>query len=511
MGVLTFLLRSPSGMALLAVWLANLGIAVLYGGPLQNATISDTWHFFAEGLTLAGYGDVAVPVSQVPPEILRAIGTDGPFSPNDLLFKNEPLLLPFFLGSLYGALHAYVGYGTWLWGIFVMTVLMAGAYLLGKYAFSPRAGWLAALAVGLDWQLVGFGHLLIDDVGFVAFLVLGAGLYYRSQTLQRPRDLFWAGLAFGLSFATKTVFLYMFAPLALGILLQNRRNLRAFLLLAAGFLVVAVPLLIGLQLLFGNPLFPHIARVNQILGTDFLGVHSPADAGTWHIRRVGLVDTFHLLALPLALGLGMAPFVLWGLWRSLRQRKWLLPFWAVSTLGLYVFVLRVYIWPDRYMVHYVPLFLVLGAAGLDRFLERFTAGTPKGRLVPAAVVVLALVSANFAPALGLGSQLWESKGPTVSTLDASKVAAVASSLRPLFLFPEQRFPDNKFADFALYREGKFPLERVHNDSRDWIPPVLAGDVGRPPNPLWLGGVFLVLIAPFLFLVNRRILRFPKFK
>ncbi len=502
-GVLA-LLRTRPGMALLAVWLANLVLAIFYGGPLQNSINTDTWHYFAEGLTLAGYGDVSVPVSQVPPEMQRSMG-GGPFSPGDLMFKNEPLLLPFFLGSLYGALQGWVGYGTWLWGIFVMTVLMAGAYLLGKYAFSPRAGWLAALAAGLDWQLVGFGHLLLDDVGVAAFLLLGAGLYYRSRALRRPRDLLWAGLAFGFAFATKTAFFYLFAPLALGILVQNRRNLRAFLPLAAGFLAVAVPLMVGPQLLYGNPLFPYVARVNQILHTDILGIHSVADDPS-QTRHVGPVDTFHLLALPLGVGFGVAPFVLWGLWRSLRRREWLLPFWALSVLGLYVFVLRVSVWPDRYMVHYLPLFLVLGGAGLDRFLERFGGEKSRRRWVPAAIAVAVLLSANLSPSAGLATELWGGNAPTASTLDAGKVAAVAGSLRPLFLFPQQRFPDDKFSDLALYREGKFPLEKVHADSRDWIPPVLAGNVGRSPSPLWLGGVLLILAAPLLFLQEERIAR-----
>ncbi len=506
------LLRTRPGMALLAVWLANLGVAVFYGGPLQNSINTDTWHYFAEGLNLAGYGDVATNMSNVPPEFLQRLGVAaGPVSVGETVFKNEPLLLPFFLGSLYGALQGWVGYGTWLWGLFVMTVLMAGAYLLGKYAFSPRAGWLAALAVGLDWQLVGFGHLLLEDVGVAAFMVLGAGLYYRSRALGRPRDLLWAGLAFGLAFATKTAFFYIFAPLALGILLQNRRNLRTVLLLAAGFLAVALPVMAGLQLLYGNPLFPYVARVNQVLGTDFLGIHSIADDPS-QARKVGPVDTFHLLALPLAVGLGMAPFVLWGFWRALRRREWLLPFWALSILGLYVFTLRVSVWPDRYMVHYLPLFLVLGAAGLDRLLEKFGGERPNAgpgawrRWVPAAVAAVALLSANFSPPAGLATELWGANAPTASTLDAGRVAAVAGSLRPLFLFPQQRFPDDKFSDNALYREGRFPLELVHTDSRDWIPPVMAGNVGRSPNPLWLGGVLLVLAAPFLFLWEERIER-----
>lgn len=501
-------LRTTPGLLVCAVWLANLFFAVLHGGPLQNGVISDTWHYFAEGLALVGYGDVSAPVSQVPLEIRQQVGLEGPLSPHDVLFKNEPLLLPLFLGSLYGALCANIAYATWLWGLLVMTALMAGAYLLGRYAFSPRTGWLAALAVGMNWQLLGFGHLLVDDVGAVAFLLLGAGLYYRSRVSGQRWDLVGAGLAFGLSFATKTVFVYLFAPLALGILLQSHRSPRAIAWLAAGFAATALPFLALTQATYGNPLYPHFARVNQILGTDLFGAHSIAAAGAeWQIRQVGPVDTFHLLALPLSLGLVLAPFALLGLVRSLRDREWLLPLWAVASLALYVFVFRVYIWPDRYMVHYTPLFLVLGAAGLDRLLERGgAAGQRRTRVLVSTLAAAALLSANLSPALGLGTQLWESQAPTVSTLDSEKVAAVLSSLRPLFLFPEQRFPDDKYADFALYRDGAFPLEQVHADSRDWIPIVLSGSAPCRPNPAWAAVLLLLLAIPFLALVEPRFRR-----
>jgi 4-amino-4-deoxy-L-arabinose transferase-like glycosyltransferase len=123
---------------------------------------------------------------------------------------------------------------------------VALTYLVGKRAFSPRAGLLAATLVATSWVLVHFDGLLLIPALAVPLDLLALYLTLGLTQDPRPRRAALAGGVWGLSaIARPNVLLFM--PLLAGwLLLRNRASLRRGLAsvgaMAAGCLVPILPI-----------------------------------------------------------------------------------------------------------------------------------------------------------------------------------------------------------------------------------------------------------------------------
>ncbi len=398
--------------------------AIFYGGNPFQLIEPDVWYSFGTGLNLVGMEHTGIQ-----------------------FFVEKEMTLPLFMGILYKSMgFPSFFYFLWIWNALTMGILIFSTFIIAKYYFDRNTAFIAALLIGLNWHVAAWGQELVDDVSMVSFMFLSIALYTLFLRGGDRRYLCASGVAAALAIWTKTSALYLFPPFILMLAVVNKTKIREALVFFVGFVLATLPFSLVCSLRYGHPLAPFVARVVQ-----FQQAALPQE----HVNT--LFNTFYLEALPISVGLIVFPFLLAGLFYLIRKRKFLFPAWGLYCLGIYVFVIPFGPY-DQYMVHFTPIFLIISAVGLIRVAEVIgRKGFP--------LIILALLSTNLSPPLGIRG--------VVEGLGYEGIPKILLSLRPLFLYPRQRWEGNKYVHISDLQDAVqnvalgFPSQSIYWP--DWLP------------------------------------------
>ena len=224
---------------------------------------------------------------------------------------------------------------------------VAAAWWLGRRAYGPGAGLLAAVAVAVATVHVAYSRVAVTDV----VLTLGITV---ALTLVLVGKLEWAGVAVGLATSAKYPGVVLAVPLLVGGWGQWRR-----LLAAAGLAAVAFALTSPFVLLHAGEAWRDISRVQRLARAGWLGFEDDAASPVAFSGR--LWDALGPFVLVAAAGLVAACVR--------RSRADLILASFVVAYALYLLPLGAHF--DRYVLPLVPVLGVL--AGRIRTLRPLAA------------------------------------------------------------------------------------------------------------------------------------------
>ncbi len=252
--------------------------------------------------------------------------------------------------------------------LLVVTLALVSVYLvyrLGKAAYSPWVGVLAALFVAVEPLHAKYSHMAVTDVPAVTLSLLALLLLLQAAQGD-PRRLLWGAVAAGLATSTKynlgmlllpavAAGLYAVQPGIRRLGLRGARAARA----RAGVLArrVVLPMLAAFLVgspfvLLDLPLFLHdFLRQGRIVQRGWLGFEQVGNT-YWYNFSVNLAGALGLVLLALALG-----GLLLAFWRHTRFDVMVAPYLIVT----FLYVSSWKELADRYVLPLVPLLLLLGA------------------------------------------------------------------------------------------------------------------------------------------------------
>jgi hypothetical protein len=319
-----------------------LAVSALYyriGFPLDDAWIHQT---YARNLTLRGEW-----------AFLPGQPSGGSTAPlwSALLSAGFPLgLAPYLWTYLLG--------GLLLWGVAVLGERMAR--LLAS-AYRPRFPWIGAL-LALEWHLVWASVSGMETLLFTLLVLL-----IFSLLLDKAPRFLTVGLLIGLSVWVRPDGITLLGPAALTCFLLSvplKKRLGDFSGLVLGFLA-----LFSFYLLFNlavtGSVWPNTFYAKQAEYAVYLQLP------IW--RRLGE----QLLQPLIGVGIFLLPGVFWTALLAIRQRNWSVLaslLWVLGFLGLYALRLPVMYQHGRYVMPVMPVFFLLGAAGLAGLLSRNVQG-----------------------------------------------------------------------------------------------------------------------------------------
>ena len=111
-------------------------------------------------------------------------------------------------------------------------VAVAGSWFLGRRAYGPAAGLVAAAAVAVETTSVAYSHMAVTDVPLTALVAASLALIVSGR-------LEWAGLVAGLAASAKYPGVFLLVPLVVAGWRKWRRLAVAVTLCAAGFLAAS--------------------------------------------------------------------------------------------------------------------------------------------------------------------------------------------------------------------------------------------------------------------------------
>jgi len=262
--------------------------------------------------------------------------------------------LPLFIGIMYRLLgFPWFLYFLCSWNALTMAILLLSAYFIGEFFFDKKTGILAALLIGSNWFIGWYGNRLLEDVGMVAFEFLSIAFYCKYLRQHNWKYLFVSGFAAALAILTKESALYLLLPLMTVFMLRKEnRKLRDVSMFIVSFIIGLSPFMYVSYIRYGNPLYPIFLRLTQFKGT------SPGI----------LFNSSYIDMIPFALGLIVFLILIWSLVLLIKKKLFLFPMWAVYCLAVYVFLIP-YGPFDKYMTHYIPIFLLMSAFGLKNVTE----------------------------------------------------------------------------------------------------------------------------------------------
>jgi len=324
-------------------------MASMYGGELLDTEFPDAWAYVSTGLFLVGQEN-ALPLPQI------------------------PIVLPLFCGILYVILGFpdFLFY-LWVWNAITLSVLIVSVYKITLLLYNRRSARLAALLVGLNWRIGTNGQQFLVDVPLVAFSLSCLYLILLYNDHDDVVVAFLSGVVFSIAFWTKFSFIYLFSPILLWVLVRELGQKRE------GCLYFVTGLILSQAFFFGIRWYRY--------GDPLLGIGAEAEK---HVHL--FFSPLYWDHLPEYLGYPALIFSVLGLLLSLKERRYLIPFWAVYGIAVYTFMIT----PPRYFqysVHFLPAFLILSAFGLTKTLDvisSLTRGFPRRflRIVLPSVTVL---------------------------------------------------------------------------------------------------------------------------
>lgn len=322
-------------------------------------------------------------------------------------------LYPAFLAAIY----QLFGVGNVLAVQLVQCVCWAAAIgligLIGRRLFDPMTGWFAAAFAAVYPP-------------FIKYRVFGGSTYYATENLfvwlllvmvwwliveERPRELFFAGIALGLATLTRSSTLFLPALIAAWLFFQRPVNLRrwamhALIVFAAMWLVVGpwtlrnarvyrafvpVALVTGLPLFTGNNVYARGDSIDashwpEYAPLGFSAIEDPVERDRAYVHTVfqfwrGLTLAQHvkLIAKKFIMfwtdfgsaynwvyGL-MVPWALVGAWVTRRDRRaWVLSGMVGYTLAMCLVAFSI----ERMRLPVEPYLILLAAAGVLWFVRR---------------------------------------------------------------------------------------------------------------------------------------------
>ena len=275
-------------------------------------------------------------------------------------------------------------------------------YRLGKAAFSPLVGLLAALFLAVEPLHVRYSHVAVTDVPATAFSLLALLLLVGAAQGRGRRWLVAGAVAAGLATSVKYNLGMLVIPATVAWWYVSKRERGAAVPPAAGAdgrpaapprraraaarWVVTAGRLVYLPMLLAFVLTsPYVvldyghfwhdfARQSAIVGRGWLGFEHVGN-GYWYNFNVNLAGALGVALLAVALG-GLAL----ALWRRTPADMVLVPYAIVY----FVYVSSWHVLPDRYLIPIVPLLLLLAARLCVALLHL--------RVVPRLVAVPALLA-----------------------------------------------------------------------------------------------------------------------
>ena len=281
-------------------------------------------------------------------------------------------------------------------------------YRLGKAAFSPLAGLLAALFLAVEPVHVRYSHVAVTDVPATAFSLLALVLLVGAAQGRGRRWLVVGAVAAGLATSVKYNLGMLFIPATVAWWYVSRRERGAAKLVAGAegmsakadgvpatsvrrvraaarwglgaARLVYLPMLLAFVLAspyvvldFGH-FWRDFASQNAIVARGWLGFEHVGN-GYWYNLNVNLVGALGVALLAVAFG-GLAL----ALWRRTAADMVLVPYAVVY----FLYVSSWHVFPDRYLIPILPLLLLLAA--------RLCVASVRLRVVPRSVAVPALLA-----------------------------------------------------------------------------------------------------------------------
>ena len=258
-----------------------------------------------------------------------------------------------------------LGLSPYVWTFLLGWILLWGLALLGETALRrwntayrpslPWAGILLAMEWHLVWAAVSGMETILQALIITAVLVMVAS---------RSKRYLIQGLLVGLSVWIRPDGITLLGPVLLGAVVQAPRDVRqwlkALLQILFGFMVI-----FGFYLLFNlavagtawpNTFYAKQAEYSSYLALPFL-------------ERVGQ----QCLQPVVGVGLVLVPGLISHIVRTIRKKDWgslLGIVWVCGFLVLYAWRLPVVYQHGRYGMPVLPIFLLIGFAGLYRLFER---------------------------------------------------------------------------------------------------------------------------------------------
>jgi 4-amino-4-deoxy-L-arabinose transferase-like glycosyltransferase len=248
-------------------------------------------------------------------------------------------------------------------------VLIATAFVLGRVAFSPAAGWVAAVTLAASPRVLLFARRIIIDVYSAMFLGLTLLCFVLAETDPRNRRRWLLGMyvAAGLGMLTKGPVAVVIPALVFGVYLVVTRRLglwRRYMLPTGALVVLAIvlPYYVALYYRFG---WDYITTffIKENVARYAEGVGAP-NRGPLFYLLVVFVDFYFPWALVLPAAMALVPWRRVAFWRGGEP-----PADAATTsdvrllLGLWIAIIVAFFSVSRGQQDlYVLPFIVAGAA-----------------------------------------------------------------------------------------------------------------------------------------------------
>jgi hypothetical protein len=260
-----------------------------------------------------------------------------------------------------------LGLGPYLWtyilgGLLLLAISLLGGWVFGIYQFS-KAVWVPWVSVMLlfEWHLVwaagsGMETLLL---AFLALAVLGWLAYGLGSRFWNWLGL---GLLIGLTTWVRPDGITLFGP-ALVVLLLSRNS-------RPGRIQAAIGLCLGFGLIFG----PYLV-FNRLLAGAWWPNTFYAKQAEYAVLQAGPLWLRYIRQWqPLLQGVGIVllPGYFLSCWQATRRRNWgvlVAALWVAGYLGLYAWRLPVAYQHGRYLIPVLPVYTILGLAGLAGWFE----------------------------------------------------------------------------------------------------------------------------------------------
>jgi hypothetical protein len=326
-------------IAIIIVALAAYIVATQYkiglGFPLDDAWIHQTY-----ARNLGQHGEWAFLPGQ------RSAGSTGPLW-SVLLSLGYALRIPY---------KAW----TYLLGGLALVALayLAGAWFSLRVPERSKWRWVAMTVIGLEWHLL---WAALSGMETIAMTLVNLAVLYMVERQHKPNA--WVGLLIGVGFWLRPEAVLLLLPVAWAVFFNNEISVREKIFGMVGvvgaFMVLVAPYLIMNYVLVGN-----------VWPTTFFA----KQAEYAFLRQEPITYRFLRQLIPPLTGVGIVllPGIILEMARNMRQKTWgqLAPLvWGAVFLGTYALRLPVYYQHGRYAMPVTPVFLVVGLAGMARWLQ----------------------------------------------------------------------------------------------------------------------------------------------
>lgn len=398
--------------------------------------------------------------------------------------------------------------------------MLATAYGLGRLAFSPRAGWLAALMLAATPRFLLFARRIIIDVYSSMFLGLTL-LFFALAESDPPRRRRWLlamYVACGLGVLTKGPVALVIPALVVPVYLAATGRLGTIrrLMLPTGSLVVAAIALPYYVALYVEHGWDHISTffIRENFARYAEGVGAP-DRGPLFYLPVVFTDLFFPWSLVLPVAFALVPWrrlAAWPGWRGLFAgdvAAAVAPADLRLLLGLWItLIVAFYSASNAQQDLYVLPFIAAAAALVGGALDGLLAGTASPRLARWTRGAFAAMLAVLAALGGVG--LWflgGSGGPIqiAGIVPAGVLLAAGSAAALLWLWRGSAAGSVAVAAGALTAVLWILVLVALPDFERYKPvPKLARVVAALPTPAARVGMYMVPAPSFVFYLRRHV-------